>query len=470
MDWEEASRILGVGPAASTEEIREQYHYKAQLLHPDMTVGRPESIRRKAADEFKSVNQAYHFLTDPLNNPFTNPPRLRVSPRHIRFVDVDIGQKKATSFEISSIGGAYTSIWFEREPSPWLSVTSFRSTTTEQLPMEVTIECTGAGEHGKQYSCKLPVRLENAKTKLKDEVVLDIELWTRAKTPIGQEIEILRETQLPHTDAFKIREWLCREFQQKYGIDLRHEDTAMQQLLEAGEKARVDLHRARETEISLPFVTRDAPGPKHLDITLARSKLKEISRIVLDTTPLTLGIELPEGVMRPLIPRNTPIPVFKYLTMRTAGDYQTTAQIHVLQGERPLAADNRTLARFIVRGITPAPKGGSGFLVHFDIDANGILGIWSSGQHQERKIIITASGGVCKDEADKMSREAEQHTTRDAALRERLKLMKDAKCPACRSRHTLRFNADMQFWRCRKCNRIFTYEELLKARTKGKHP
>ena len=183
MGWEEACRILGVEPGASSEEIRQQYYYKAQLLHPDKTIGRPESIRRKAADEFKLVNQAYQFLTDPLNNPFTNPPRLKVSPKHIRFRDVEIGQRKTTSFEVSNIGGPYTSIWFEREPSAWLSVTSFRSTTTEQLPMEVTIECTGAGEQGKQYSCRLPVRLENAKTKLKDEVALDIELWTKATRP-----------------------------------------------------------------------------------------------------------------------------------------------------------------------------------------------------------------------------------------------------------------------------------------------
>lgn len=184
MDWEEACRILGVEPTASPEEIRQQYYYKAHLLHPDATVGKSESIRKKAAEEFKLVKQAYEFLINPSNNPFTNPPKLKVSPKHIRFKDVEIGQKKTTNFEISSTGGAYTNIWLEREPCPWLSVVSFKSTTTEQLPMEVTIECTGIGDPGKQYLCKLPVRLENEKTKLEDEVILEIELWLKAERPV----------------------------------------------------------------------------------------------------------------------------------------------------------------------------------------------------------------------------------------------------------------------------------------------
>jgi hypothetical protein len=184
MDWEEACRILGVDAAASSEEIRQQYHYKAQLLHPDATIGKSESIRRKAEDEFKVINQAYQFLTNPLNNPFTNPPKLRISPKHIRFRDMGIRQKKITTSEIDNVGGPYTNIWFEREPCPWLSVTSFESTTAHQLPMKVTIECTGIGDPGRQYSCKLPVRLENEKTKLKDEVLIDIELWTKAESPV----------------------------------------------------------------------------------------------------------------------------------------------------------------------------------------------------------------------------------------------------------------------------------------------
>jgi hypothetical protein len=184
MDWEEGCRILGVEPTASPEEIRQQWHYKAHLLHPDATIGKSESIRKKAEEEFKLVKQACEFLINPLNNPFTNPPKLKVSPTHIRFKDVETGQKKTTSFQIDSIGGTYTNIWFETEPCPWLSVTSFKSTTVERLPAEVTIECTGIGEPGKQYSCKLPVRLENEKTQLKNEVVLDIELWTKAESPV----------------------------------------------------------------------------------------------------------------------------------------------------------------------------------------------------------------------------------------------------------------------------------------------
>ncbi len=185
MDWEEACFILGIKPTASPKEVEHRYRYKARILHPDATVGKPDNIRKEAEEEFKLVNEAYRFLVNPANNPLTNPPQLRISPKHIRFKDVDIGQKKTTSFEIDSIGGVYTSIWFERDPCPWLSVTSFESTTSEQLPIKVTLECTGIGELGRQYSCKLPVRLENEKTRSKDEILLDIELWMKAREPMS---------------------------------------------------------------------------------------------------------------------------------------------------------------------------------------------------------------------------------------------------------------------------------------------
>jgi len=463
MDWGEACNILGVTKTASLEEIRQQYHYKAQLLHPDKTIGKPESIRKKAEEEFKLVSQVYQFLTNPLNNPFTNPPRLKISPKHIRFKDVSLEQKKTTSFQIDSIGGDYTNIWIGKEPSPWLSVKSVKSTTTEKLPMEVTIECTGIGKRGDRYSCKLPVRLENKKTKLKDEAVVDIELWARVET------STLKEIQIPHTDAFKIREWLCSEFERDQGIDLRHDHMAMLRLIDAAETARVELSTVQQTEVNLPFITRDASGPKHLTITLTRSKLEQVNRILLDVTPLTIGIESPEGVMKPLIPRNTPIPVFKYMTMRTARDYQTSVEIHVLQGERPMAADNRTLARFVIDGIPPAPRGVSGFLVHFHIDDNGILSVSSSVQGKEQKITIrAASSGLSKEDVDKMKREAERYAADDARRKEQVEAMKDAKCPRCR--HRLSFDTEMLFWRCTndKCLRIYKYEEVTKGRRRGK--
>jgi hypothetical protein len=184
MDWQEACQILGVAPTASAKDIEDRWIFWVNVLHPDRTSHLTEKLREEAVERFKLVVQAHEFLKDPSHNPFTNTPKLKVSPLHIRFKDVGIGQKKTTSFEIDSIGGAYTNIWFEKEPPPWLSVTSFKSTTSETLPAEVTIECTGIGEPGKQYSCKFPVRLENEKTQLKDEVVLDIELWIKAESPL----------------------------------------------------------------------------------------------------------------------------------------------------------------------------------------------------------------------------------------------------------------------------------------------
>jgi len=381
MDWEEACNILGVKPTASPEEIKRRYRLKQHTLHPDKTQHLPEQLRKEAEEELKLVNQAYPFLTNPLNNPFTNPPKLKISPKHIRFKDVEIGQKKTTGFEIDSIGGAYTNIWFEREPCPWLSVTSFESTTAEQLPMEVTVECTGIGEPGKQYSCKLPVRLENEKTKLQDEVVLDIELWTKAERPISG------------TDTTRLK------------------------------------------------------------------------RTLQDLTPLTLGIESPKGRMKPIIPCGTVIPTSGSVTITTAKDCQSSMIIRVLQGERPVAKDNHTLASIVLDGIPPAPRGVPHIEVTFNIDANGILNVSArdKGTGKEQKITITASSGLSKKEVEKMKREAE-----DATHKEKIELMKHAKCPACR--HSLRFDYSLLFWRCtnKKCKRIYTYYELRRAQKGGK--
>jgi hypothetical protein len=181
MDWEEACKILGVSETATTEEIKTQYWYKAQLLHPDTNQDKPESVRKKAEAEFALVNRANDFLKDPKNNPLSNPPQIKIEPMRIRFKDVEIGQKKTTGFLIESVGGDYTNIWIDKQLPPWLTVVSVNSTGKEPLPLEVTIECNGVGEEGKQYSCSILVRLENEKTHLKDEAIVQVELWIKEK-------------------------------------------------------------------------------------------------------------------------------------------------------------------------------------------------------------------------------------------------------------------------------------------------
>lgn len=374
MDWEEACNILGIKATASREEVEHRYRYKARILHPDATVGKPDNIRKEAEEEFKSVIEAYRFLANPANNPLTNPPKLKVTPKHIRFKDVDIGQKKTTSFEIDSIGGAYTNVWFESEPSPWLSVTSFESTTSEQLPIKVTLECTGVGERGKQYSCELPVRLENEKTRLKDEVVLDIELWIKARQ-----------------------------------------------------------------------ATPDIGGRKP-------------KQTVPDLIPVTLGIESQNGRMKSIIPRDTAIPASGNVTITTVKDRQSSMIIRVLAGERPMAADNHTLGRFVLDGIPPARRGVPQIEVTFVIDVDCLLSITAhdKGTGKAQNITFTASN---LDEA-----------VQDVERNEKLELMKHAKCPNCR--HKLRFDHSLLFWRCtnRKCKRVYTYYELRRAQKGGKPP
>jgi curved DNA-binding protein CbpA len=144
MNWEEACQILGVPVTANTTEIQAQYRYKAQLLHPDKTAGLAGSLRQKAEEEFKRVSAAYDVLNDPRNNPQANPPKLGVSPRYIRFKDVEPNQKKTTTIEIESIGGSYTKFWMDDSPAAWLKVIEVKSTTNDPLPLEVTIEASGS--------------------------------------------------------------------------------------------------------------------------------------------------------------------------------------------------------------------------------------------------------------------------------------------------------------------------------------
>ncbi|MGI8788576.1 MAG: molecular chaperone DnaK [Pyrinomonadaceae bacterium] len=293
--------------------------------------------------------------------------------------------------------------------------------------------------------------------------------------------------------------WIIDEFKKDQGIDLTADKMALQRLKESGEKAKIELSSAMETEINLPFITADQSGPKHLVMKLTRSKFeqlvepllkrlmppveqaikdagleaKNIDEIVLvggstripkvqemvkgffgkepnktvnpdevvalgaavqagvlggektdilllDVTPLTLGIETLGGVMTQMITRNTTIPTRKSEIFSTASDNQTSVEVHVLQGERPMAGDNKTLGKFHLVGIPPAPRGVPQVEVTFDIDANGIVNVSAKdvGTGREQKITITSSSGLSKEEIDKMMKEAESHAGEDTKRKE----------------------------------------------------
>ena len=321
----------------------------------------------------------------------------------------------------------------------------------------------------------------------------------------------------------RVMDWVCDEFKKEQGIDLRQDKMALQRLKDAAEKAKKELSTVGQTEISLPFITADASGPKHLSMTLTRAKLEQLSAdlvertvppcrqalsdagltasqinnvilvggqtrmpkvqdtikqffgrepvkgvnpdeavalgaaiqagvlkgevgevLLLDVTPLTLGIETLGGVATPLIPRNTTIPTSKSQIFSTASDSQPSVEIHVLQGERPMAADNRTLGRFMLDGILPAPRGVPQIEVTFDIDANGILNVSArdKGTGKEQKITITASSGLSKEEVEKMRREAEQHAAEDAKRKEEVEVRNSADSLAYTAEKTLRDYGD----------------------------
>jgi molecular chaperone DnaK len=299
----------------------------------------------------------------------------------------------------------------------------------------------------------------------------------------------------------KVIDWIASEFKKSDGIDLTKDRMALQRLKEAAEKAKMELSSVLETDISLPFVTADASGPKHLSMKLTRARFEQLVEdllqrtvgptkqalsdagldpskidevvlvggstriprvqaivkelfgkdphkgvnpdevvavgaaiqagvlagevkdlLLLDVTPLSLGIETLGGVMTTLIPRNTTIPTRKSEIFSTASDNQTSVEVHVLQGERPLARDNRTLGRFHLIGLPPAPRGIPQVEVTFDIDANGIVNVQAKdlGTGKEQKITITASSGLSKDEVDKMMREAESHADEDKKRRDEI--------------------------------------------------
>jgi molecular chaperone DnaK len=305
----------------------------------------------------------------------------------------------------------------------------------------------------------------------------------------------------------RIIDWLADEFMREQGIDLRKDKAALQRLKEAAENAKKELSSKLETEISLPYVTADASGPKHLQINLSRSKLEQLVEdliqrtvepcklalkdaqlsidaideivlvggmtrmpavqkavqdffkkephkgvnpdevvgigaaiqagvlggdvkdiLLLDVTPLTLSVETLGGVATPLIERNTTIPVSRSQIFSTASDGQTQVEIHVLQGERPMSGDNKSLGRFVLDGIPPAPRGVPQIEVTFDIDANGILNVKAQDKATGRvqHITITASSGLSEDEIKKMVKDAEKFADEDKKNREQQEIRNSA--------------------------------------------
>ena len=304
-----------------------------------------------------------------------------------------------------------------------------------------------------------------------------------------------------------VMDWMAAEFKKAEGIDLTGDKVAMQRLKEAAEKAKIELSGVTSTTINLPYITADATGPKHLDLTLSRAKFDQLtshlveatagpvrqamsdaglsgneiekvlmvggsSRIpavqdmvkrltgkegfkginpdecvamgaalqggvlvgdvkgllLLDVTPLSLGIETMGGVMTKLIDRNTTIPAKKSQTFTTAADNQTSVEVHVLQGEREMAQYNKTLGRFHLDGIAPARRGVPQIEVTFDIDANGFVNVSAKdlGTGTEQHITITSSTNMSKEDVDKAVREAEQFAAEDAKRKEEVDIRNEA--------------------------------------------
>ena len=321
----------------------------------------------------------------------------------------------------------------------------------------------------------------------------------------------------------RVMDWIVDEFKKDQGIDLSKDKMALQRLKEAAEKAKMELSSVQETEITLPFVTADATGPKHLNLKLTRAKFEalvddilsrsigpckqaiqdagvkasDIDEVVLvggttriprvqqlvrdlfarephkgvnpdevvavgaavqagvlggevkdvlllDVTPLSLGIETLGGVFTKLIERNTTIPTRKSEVFSTAAENQTSVEIHVLQGERPMARDNRTLGKFHLVGIPAAPRGVPQIEVTFDIDANGIVNVSAKdlGTGREQKITITSSSGLSKEDISQMVQLAEAHADEDRRKREEIEARNRADSLVYSTERLLRENRD----------------------------
>ena len=321
----------------------------------------------------------------------------------------------------------------------------------------------------------------------------------------------------------KIIDWLVSSFKEEQGVDLSADPMVLQRLKEAGEKAKCELSSSQQTEINLPFITADASGPKHLNVTLTRAKLEELCDdlitkaispvrtclkdsglsaseinevilvggstrmpkvqdsvkeifgqdphkgvnpdevvsigasiqggvlkgevkdvLLLDVTPLTLGIETMGGVFTPLIERNTTIPAKKNEIFSTAADNQPAVEIHVLQGERKMANVNKTLDRFNLDGIPPAPRGTPQIEVTFDIDANGIVKVSAKdlGTGKSQHITITDSSGLSDSEVEQMVKDAEAHAAEDEKLREKVDLKNQADSTVFQTEKFLKENGD----------------------------
>ena len=317
----------------------------------------------------------------------------------------------------------------------------------------------------------------------------------------------------------KIIDYLVEEFKKSNGIDLSADKMAMQRLKEAAEKAKIELSGVQQTQINLPFITADATGPKHLDVTLTRSKFEELIRdlvestsgpvnqalkdagitanelhkvllvggstrvpavqelvkritgkepdkginpdecvaigaaiqggvlsgdvkdlVLLDVTPLSLGIETYGGVFTKLIERNTTIPTKKSQVFSTAADGQTSVEIHVLQGEREMAAYNKTLGRFQLTGIPAAPRGVPQIEVTFDIDANGIVHVSAKDMAtgNEQNVAITASSNLSDEDIEKAVKDAEAHASEDKKKKEEIEARNNAESLVYNSEKTLK--------------------------------
>ena len=316
----------------------------------------------------------------------------------------------------------------------------------------------------------------------------------------------------------RIIDYLVSEFKKSQGIDLSSDKMAMQRLKEAAEKAKIELSGMQQTQINLPFITADATGPKHLDVTLTRAKFEELisdlveatrvpvenalkdagitadklhkvllvggstrvpcvqemvkkitgkdpdkginpdecvaigaaiqggvlsgdvkDLVLLDVTPLSLGIETYGGVFTKLIERNTTIPTKKSQIFSTAADGQTSVEVHVLQGEREMAVDNKTLGRFQLSGIPAAPRGVPQIEVTFDIDANGIVHVSAKDMAtgNEQQVSITASTNLTDEEIDKAVKDAEAHASEDKKRKEEIETRNNAESLVYNSQKTL---------------------------------